>query len=179
MADNKGSPVGQPLPSFTASYNGFAFNDMPANLIGTLAFATPATTASPPGAYAITPSGQSASNYSIAYVNGTLTLQPGTSAVAGDVLSSINAGARQLPPPFLSGPFEGEGGPQSLATHLLSAVQPSNVAGDAQVDGNKTGRGANERPLLSGAVKKLVSIVDGGAKAPDPGGTLAPLGSVR
>jgi hypothetical protein len=41
-----------------------------------LAFTTPATIASPPGGYAITPFGQTATNYAITYVDGVLTVTP-------------------------------------------------------------------------------------------------------
>ena len=164
-ADNKGGVTGQPLPAFTASYSGFVFNDTPANLAGTLAFATPAVVASPPGAYTITPSGLSSSNYSIAYVNGTLTLQPGNDTVARDVLPFINSGVSQLPPPYLSGPLEG--GPQALSTNLFSAMQPRNVTGEAQVEGGKPDGGRAPQRLLTGAVKNLVEIVNGGLKVPD------------
>jgi hypothetical protein len=121
--------------------------------------------ASPPGAYTITPSGLSSSNYSIAYVNGTLTLQPGNDTVARDVLPFINSGVSQLPPPYLSGPLEG--GPQALSTNLFSAMQPRNVTGEAQVEGGKPDGGRAPQRLLTGAVKNLVEIVNGGLKVPD------------
>jgi hypothetical protein len=67
---------------------------------GTLAFATPATVASPPGSYAITPSGLTSSNYAITFVDGTLSvlgpleppeppLPPVTPPAAGATLPSI------------------------------------------------------------------------------------------
>lgn len=43
---------------------------------GTLGFTTPATIASPPGPYAITPTGQTSTNYAITYVDGVLTITP-------------------------------------------------------------------------------------------------------
>ena len=73
-ADNKSKLVSDPLPPFTATYAGFAFADTPASLTGALAFATPATATSPAGAYVITPSGQSSSNYTITFVSGALTV---------------------------------------------------------------------------------------------------------
>jgi hypothetical protein len=71
-ADDARRAVGAPNPAFTASYAGFVGGETPANLGGTLAFATPAVPASPPGAYAITPSGQTSSNYRISFVDGVL-----------------------------------------------------------------------------------------------------------
>jgi len=73
-ADDKSRPVGIANPPFTASYAGFQFSETPAVLGGVLIFTTPATIASPAGLYAITPSGQTSTNYTITYVNGTLTV---------------------------------------------------------------------------------------------------------
>jgi hypothetical protein len=73
-ADDKSRPVSTPNPPFTATYSGFVAGEGVTDLFGSLILATPAGTASPAGAYAITPSGQSAVNYGITYVNGTLTI---------------------------------------------------------------------------------------------------------
>ena len=64
--------AGQPNPAFSASYSGFVLGESPANLGGTLAFSTPATPGSAPGAYPITPSGSTSTNYAISYVDGAL-----------------------------------------------------------------------------------------------------------
>ena len=77
-ADNKSTLTFDPLPPFTATYGGFAFADSPASLSGTLAFATPATPTSPPGTYAISPSGQTSTNYKINYIDGVLTVNSAT-----------------------------------------------------------------------------------------------------
>jgi hypothetical protein len=45
-------------------------------LTGTINFTTPATIVSAVGPYVIIPSGQTSTNYSISYVNGTLTVLP-------------------------------------------------------------------------------------------------------
>jgi hypothetical protein len=66
----------QPNPPFSATYAGFKNGETPAALGGALAFTTPATIASPPGGYAITPLGQAATNYVITYVDGVLTVTP-------------------------------------------------------------------------------------------------------
>jgi hypothetical protein len=71
-ADNKSKPQGDPNPPLTATYAGFASGESATNLTGTLSLSTPATTGSPAGNYAITPSGQSSGNYAISFVNGTL-----------------------------------------------------------------------------------------------------------
>ena len=58
--------------------------DTAAALGGTLTFSTTATASSAVGSYAITPSGLAASNYTIAYVGGTLTVTPATLTVIAD-----------------------------------------------------------------------------------------------
>jgi hypothetical protein len=75
-ANDAARTAGQPNPPFSATYAGFKNGETPAALGGALAFSTPATPASPPGPYAITPSGQTATNYTITYVNGILTVTP-------------------------------------------------------------------------------------------------------
>lgn len=66
-------------------------------LTGTLVFTTPATIASPTGIYAITPAGQTSTNYAISYINGALTvgsplpggLVPSTVVVNGQSFSQL------------------------------------------------------------------------------------------
>ncbi len=76
-ADNKSKFFGDPLPAFTASYSGFVFGDTattPGVIRGALVFSTTATAASPVGTYPVTPGGISASNYTITFVPGQLTV---------------------------------------------------------------------------------------------------------
>jgi filamentous hemagglutinin family protein len=75
-ANDAARAVAQPNPPFSAAYAGFKNAETPAALGGALVFTTPATIASSPGAYAITPSGQTATNYTITYVDGVLTVTP-------------------------------------------------------------------------------------------------------
>jgi concanavalin A-like lectin/glucanase superfamily protein/Big-like domain-containing protein/MBG domain-containing protein/IPT/TIG domain-containing protein len=81
-------PFGAALPPFTAGGSGFVNGDSVASLSGTVAFSTPATAASPVGTYAVTPSGVTSGNYSIAFAAGALTISPATTSVA--VTSSAN-----------------------------------------------------------------------------------------
>ncbi len=73
-AGNASRFFGQPNPAFTVSYHGFVNNDSPAALHGTLTVNTAATAASPPDSYAIVASGLSSPDYTITYLNGTLTV---------------------------------------------------------------------------------------------------------
>jgi hypothetical protein len=73
-ADDKTRPEATANPPFTATYSGFVSGEGPANLSGSLVLSTPAVVASPPGNYSINPSGHTASNYVIGYVDGVLTV---------------------------------------------------------------------------------------------------------
>ncbi len=75
-ADNASIVAGQALPVFTASYSGFKRSDGPGVLGGVLGFSVPAGATGQASQYPITPGGLSASNYTISYVNGTLTVAP-------------------------------------------------------------------------------------------------------
>jgi hypothetical protein len=67
---------GQANPAFSVQYNGFVLGQGASVLSGTLAFSTPATTASHVGSYAITPSGLSSGNYALSFGNGILSVTP-------------------------------------------------------------------------------------------------------
>ena len=73
-------PFGAPLPAFSPSASGFRNGDTFASLAGTLSFATQATAASPVGVYAVTPQGVSSNNYAIAFVSGSLSIVPASTA---------------------------------------------------------------------------------------------------
>jgi hypothetical protein len=75
-ADDVSRRYGQTNPAFTATYTGFVNGDTAASLGGTLNFATAATAASNVGAYTLTASGQTATNYAITYKPGTVTVTP-------------------------------------------------------------------------------------------------------
>ena len=72
-ADDKAKVYGDTNPALTAAYSGFKNGETSAVVSG-LALATPATTASNVGTYAITASGATASNYTITHRNGVLTV---------------------------------------------------------------------------------------------------------
>ncbi len=75
-ADDKTKVYGTTLPALTASYNGLVLHDGPGVLGGSLLLTTGVTAASGVGAYAITPSGLSSTNYTISFVPGTLAVSP-------------------------------------------------------------------------------------------------------
>jgi hypothetical protein len=75
-ADNKSRLYGETNPIFTVTYTGFVNSENSSNVTGTLVAFSPAETNSPVGMYPITVSGQTAPNYNITYVPGTLTVNP-------------------------------------------------------------------------------------------------------
>lgn len=75
-ADNKTRYYGAPDPVFTVTYSGFANNEGAAQLTTQPVATTTATISSLPGQYLITATGASATNYTITYVQGILTINP-------------------------------------------------------------------------------------------------------
>ena len=67
---------GQPNPTFTVSYSGFAPTDGPGVLSGALAFNTAAVPSSNVGSYAVQASGLASQNYTITYEPGVLVVDP-------------------------------------------------------------------------------------------------------
>src|SRR5262249_4555057 len=79
---------GAALPSFTVGYSGFVNSETVAALTTPASLTTTATATSPAGTYAIVPGGVVASNYTFAYVNGTLTIN--AASTVASVVSSLN-----------------------------------------------------------------------------------------
>lgn len=88
-ADDAGQSYGDANPVFTASYDGFASAEDASVLAGALSFDTAGNSASSIGTYAITTSGLSATNYTLSYLPGTLTIDPAALTVTADDLSKI------------------------------------------------------------------------------------------
>jgi hypothetical protein len=87
-ADDQSMVYGAPLPNLTASYAGFVNGDTPASLTTPVTLSTSATSSSPVGTYTIQASGATSTDYQIAFVNGTLTIdQAGTTT---SLVSSAN-----------------------------------------------------------------------------------------
>jgi hypothetical protein len=87
-ADDKSKAFGQALPVFTATYSGFVLSQGTNDLTGLASVTTTATATSNVGAYPITASGATSTNYTFSYVGGTLTITQSLSS--GAVVSSAN-----------------------------------------------------------------------------------------
>jgi hypothetical protein len=67
---------GQPIPELGVSYQGFVNGETSASLTRLPSVTTTAIASSPPGFYPIVPAGATAANYAIAYVDGSLLIDP-------------------------------------------------------------------------------------------------------
>lgn len=98
-ADNVTIAYGEPKPEFTAQINGFVNGEGKGDLTGTLEFDCAYAAGSPVGTYPITPKGLTSNNYSISFVDGTLTVTenavPMPTAPVGKTLT-YNSGLQDL-----------------------------------------------------------------------------------
>jgi len=88
-ADNKSKVYGAALPALTASYSGLVNGDTLASLTTLPTLSTTATAASGVGSYTIKASGASDPDYTISYVNGTLTVTPAPLTITADNKSKV------------------------------------------------------------------------------------------
>jgi hypothetical protein len=92
-ADDRTKVYGAPLPSLTASYEGFVLHEGPGVLGGTLDVTTAAGAASVVGEYPITASGLTSTNYDITFINGTLDVTRAPLTVRAEDKSKIYGAA--------------------------------------------------------------------------------------
>ena len=86
-ADNKAIIFGELAPQFTVTYTGWQGEDKDSVLTGDIAFACPYVRGNNVGAYSITPSGVEAANYTVNFVQGSLTVNR-KSASSADIKAS-------------------------------------------------------------------------------------------
>ena len=113
-------------PAFTAVYSGFVNGDTANALSGTLACTTTATTASAAGAFPITCSGQSSTNYTITYVPGTLTVTTAPLTITANNATRIYGAANSAFTVVYSGFVNGDTAKALSGT--LSCVTSATVA---------------------------------------------------
>ncbi|MDA1273734.1 MAG: immunoglobulin domain-containing protein [Verrucomicrobia bacterium] len=75
-ADSKSKVYGAALPELSARYSGFVNGEDATILTAPVSLTTTATSSSNAGGYAITPGGAGSANYTITFVNDTLTVSP-------------------------------------------------------------------------------------------------------
>jgi len=141
-ADNKTMSLGGPVPALTITYSGFANGDGPSSLSPQPTVTTTATASSPAGAYPITPAGGSSNNYTLIYVNGTLSVAKAFLTITANPASSVY-GAALVPAGSLTVTYSGfvnGDGPANLTA--LPTVSNSAAAGSAAGNYTLTPSGA-------------------------------------
>ncbi len=88
-ANDKTKVYGAANPTLTVSYSGFVNSDDETSLSPQVSINTAVTAATPVGAYAIVPSAALNPNYSISFVNGTLTVTPAALSITADDASRL------------------------------------------------------------------------------------------
>jgi uncharacterized protein YaiE (UPF0345 family) len=91
QANNVSKNEGEPNPPLTIAYSGFVKNEDAAVLTALPVAATIASANSIPGTYSITVSGADAANYTIAHMNGILTVLPTQGAVQDNMAAYISS----------------------------------------------------------------------------------------
>lgn len=96
IASSASIKVGEDVPTFTASYDGFVNGETDKVLGGELTITCSATKTSPAGSYAVIPAGLTAENYEIEFVNGTLTITSGTYTIVASNTTVTYNGENQM-----------------------------------------------------------------------------------
>src|SRR5207244_313263 len=122
--DDKSRPYGRANPAFTVQYSGFLNGEDAGLLQGQFIGTTAASVNSPIGTYAISGSGQTASNYVISYVDGALTITPYALTVVAD---SFSRAYGQVNPAFTGTMAGVQNGDNITATFSTSATIGSPV----------------------------------------------------
>lgn len=170
-----------PNPAFAVGYTGFVNGDTASNLVGTLVCATTAVTASAPGAYPITCTGLTSTNYTTSWLPGNLHVFAAPGAFIPGGGSSVPAGQNIVVD-------TGQWKPGTTVTVTACGV----TLGTVTVDSNGEAHGsfavpANTPPgpcdlVLAGTdlagtpatVVLAITIVGSGA-LPSTGGNLVPM----
>ena len=128
-ADNQTRVYGAANPALTVSYSGFV-NGQDANILsGTPDVSTSADASTGVGTYPIVPSqgtlSASDTNYSLAYVNGTLTITPAALSVTADDQSRLYGAAN----PTLTGNIVGIQNSDNITASYSTSADPTSAVG--------------------------------------------------
>jgi len=88
-ASSKTKVYGASVPPLTANYAGFVNGDAVSSLSTAPSLSTTAAASSPVGSYPITANGATAANYTITYINGALSVTPGSLTVTADSKTKV------------------------------------------------------------------------------------------
>ena len=188
VAEDVDRPAGVANPPFAVRYEGFVLGEDERVLTGSLLVTTTANSESAEGGYRITPSGLSAANYVVGFVDGTLTvtppvptppapgLPPPPAAPEPPVAGPGDPGSPDGPPsgepsgePVAGGPDIGEPGTGGPVTGAPGTGGPD--TGPAPGDGSGPGTGGPGAPVIVEPAP--------GPGAPEPGAPgVSPIGPV-
>ena len=119
-------------PVFSAAYTGFKNADGVESLEGELYTLTAAQPDSPPGFYPVTAFGQTASNYLIVYLDGTLTIQPAPLQIIVDNQTRLYGEVN----PLFTGSIIGIQNGDNLTSDYTSVAVPASPVGAYQISAN-------------------------------------------
>ncbi|WP_264538480.1 MBG domain-containing protein [Flavobacterium sp. N1736] len=121
--ENKSKIYGEANPALTVTYSGFVNGDTSANLLTQPTISTIADTASAVGTYAITASGAASDNYTIVYVDGTLTVNTAVLTITADAQTKVYGSANPTLTASYSGFVNGD-----TVTSLTTPATASTIA---------------------------------------------------
>ena len=131
VANNQTMSAGAALPTLTATYTGFVNGDSTASLTTPVNLSTTATTNSPAGTYPIVAAGAATANYSITFVNGTLTITAAQLTGLTLAPSSLTLAPGQSLKLTATGTYS-DGSTKDLSTSVSwTSSQPSKVTVDS------------------------------------------------
>jgi len=126
-ADNASAVYAQSFPTFTARYSGLV-NGNVAGVVSGLQFVANGVPGSAVGSYSIIPFGATATNYSISFVNGTLSITPAPLTITADNHSRLYGAANPALTATYSGLVNGDTSSAVTGLQLSSpATSGSNV----------------------------------------------------
>jgi len=146
-ADNKGKVYGQTNPALTAAYSGFINGDNASNLTTQPTLTTTATTNSSVGNYAITASGAVATNYTVSYVAGSLSVTPATLTITADNKSKVYGQTNPALTVSYSGFINGDDA-SKLTSPAVAATTATTASGVGAYDITVSGAASNNYSLV-------------------------------
>ncbi|MCY3019520.1 MAG: MBG domain-containing protein [Planctomycetota bacterium] len=142
-ADDKSKIYGAAIPALTASYSGFVNGDTAASLTTPPTVSTTATVGSGVGTYPITANGAVNANYTISYVDGTLTVGQATLTVTADAKSKVYGAAMPALTYAISGYQNGDNSSVITGTPSLgTTASTSSSVGSYPISVNVNGMSA-------------------------------------
>jgi len=154
-AGNTNKVYGSPNPVLTANYSGFVNGDTTGRLTTLASVTTTATNGSPVGNYPITASGASASNYTIGYVSGTLTVTPAVLTVSAISTNKVYGSSN----PVLTANYSGfVNGDTTARLTTLASVNTTSTTGSPVGTYPITASGASASNYTIGYVSGTLTV---------------------